>query len=102
MTLYRLLAETALLAWAAFACHAQSADPRERPSGPPSAPAATITGPGGNTVEVQGPAAAPSVGPFEGRNSARATETSDTRRRNRMRPGTDDNPNLPAPSGASK
>jgi len=54
-TMYRLLAKTALLAWAAFACHAQSADPRDRPSGPPSAPAATITGPSGNTAEVQGP-----------------------------------------------
>jgi len=101
-TMYRLLAKTALLAWAAFACHAQSADPRDRPSGPPSAPAARITGPSGNTVEVQGPAAAPSVGPFEGRNSARPTETSDTRRRDRMRPGTDDSQNLPPSAGASK
>ena len=97
----RLLVRSAVFATAAFTWHAQSADPRERPSGPPSAPGATITGPSGNTVEVPGPTAAPSVGPFEGRNSARVTETpDDTRRRDRTRPATDDK-TFPAPAGAS-
>ena len=89
----------AALAWGAFSCNAQSAGPPERPLGPPSAPGASINGPNGSVVQVPGPTAAPSVGPFEGRNTAGTTELPDTRGGDRMRPAAGDaNPNVAPPS----